>query len=190
MSKEKPPILKTDRLLLRPFTMDDVDYVLEYNSHPEVHRYGVYTPQPPYTRKFVEELVAMFSNPPDSQGILQFFAVVLEGKVIGNIGLNQHFEDRQNDRVEIVYSLSYQHWNKGLTTEAARAVMNWVFGTHNIHRLYAWSDPRNIGSWRVMEKLGMKYEGQLRSHTKWDNIFRDRIYYGILRSEWEQKGLT
>ena len=182
---KRPQKLTTDRLILRPFTMNDIDDVLEYSNDPEMARYGVYTPPLPYTRKVAEELVTMFSNPPDSQGILQVFAVVLESKVIGEIGLNQHYEDRQNDRVEIVYSLSHQHWNKGLTTEAARAVVDWVFQTHSIHRLYAWSDPRNTGSWRVMEKLGMKYEGQLRSHTKWNGTFRDRVYYGILRTEWE-----
>jgi len=165
--------------------MDDVEDVLEYNSDPEIGRYGVYTLPRPYTRKVMEELVAMFSNPPDSQGILQMFAVVLGSKVIGEICLNQHDEDHQNDRFELTYSLSPKHWNKGLMTEAARAAMNWAFQTQPINRMYAWSDPRNTGSWRVMEKLGMMREGMLRSHTKWDGTFRDRVYYGILRQEWE-----
>ncbi|MFC1920779.1 GNAT family N-acetyltransferase [Chloroflexota bacterium] len=178
-----PLEIRTERLLLRPFTMDDVEDVHKYKSDPEGSPYGVYESPPPFTRKVAEELVAMFSNPPDSQGILQVFAVVLQVKVIGEIGLNQHYEDHQNDRVEIVYSLSRQHWNKGLTTEAARAVMDWAFHTYAINRMYAWSDPRNIGSWRVLENLGMKYEGQLRSHTKWNGTFRDRVYYGILRDE-------
>lgn len=165
--------------------MDDVEDVLEYKSNPEIAVYGVYGPSVPYTRKVVEELVAMFSNPPESQGILQMFAVVLDGKVIGEICINQHDEDRQNDRAELTYSLSHSHWNKGLMTEAARAAVNWTFQMHPINRMYAWSDPRNIGSWRVMEKLGMKLEGLLRSHTKWKDTFRDRVYYGILRDEWK-----
>jgi ribosomal-protein-alanine N-acetyltransferase len=177
--------LLTERLLLRAFTMDDVEDVLEYGSDPEIARYGVYTPPVPYTRKVAEELVAMFSNPPDSQGILQMFAIVLGDKVIGEICLNQHDEDRQNDRAELTYSLSHSHWNKGLTTEATRAAVNWAFQTYPINRMYAWSDPRNIASCRVLEKLGMKREGLLRSHTKWNGTFRDRVYYGILRDEWK-----
>ncbi len=182
-----PLELKTERLLMRPFTMDDVDDVLEYNSDPEIHRYGVYIPLPPYTRKTIEDLVAMFSNPPDSQGILQMFAVVLDGRVIGEICVNQRHEDRRNDRAELTYTLSRSHWNKGLATEAAREAMDWVFQNYPVNRMYAWSDPRNISSWRVMEKLGMKYEGRLRAHTKWNGTFRDRVYYGILRDEWKAK---
>jgi len=165
--------------------MDDVDDVLEYNSNPEIGRYGVYTPPRPYTRQVVKELVTMFSNPPGSQGILQMFAIVLDDKVIGEICINQHYDDRQNDRAELTYSLSPSLWNQGLTTEAAWTAMSWTFQIYPINRMYAWSDPRNIGSWRVMEKLGMNREGLLRSHTKWNGTFRDRVYYGILRQELE-----
>jgi RimJ/RimL family protein N-acetyltransferase len=99
--------------------------------------------------------------------------------------LNQREDDRPHERVEIAYSLARQHWGKGLTTEAARSVISWAFQTYTINRIYAWSDPRNIGSWRVMEKLGMQREGLLRSHVKWHGTFRDQMYFGILRSEWK-----
>jgi len=194
-----PVELKTERLLLRPFTMDDVEDVLEYINDLEWAEYQVNIPSAPYTRKDVETLVAMFSNPSywekghpglpstgNGAGLLQIFAVVFEGKVIGEIALNQRDEDRPNERVELAYSLSRQHWGKGLATEAARAVMNWAFQTYSFNRLYSWCDPRNIGSWRVLEKLGMKREGQLRSHLKWNGEFRDQLYLGILRSEWKR----
>ncbi len=179
--------LRTERLLLRHFTMDDVEDVLEYNQDPEMARYTVGIPTIPYTRKDAETLVAMFSDTSkwEAMGILQLFAIVLEGKVIGELCLNHRDDDRPNERFELAYSLSRRHWGKGLTTEAARAAMNWAFQTYNFHRMYAWSDPRNIGSWRVMEKLGMKREGLLRSHMKWNGTFRDRVYYGILREEWQ-----
>lgn len=190
--------LRTERLLLRPFTIDDVDDVLEYINDPEWAEFQVNIPPQPYTRKDAETLVEMFSNasywqtghpglPPFSNGagLLQIFAVVFEGKVIGEIVLNQRDYDHHNERVELAYTLSRQHWNKGLMTEAARAVMNWAFQTYSFNRMYAWSDPRNIGSWRVLEKLGMKREGQLRSHLKWNGEFRDQLYFGILRTEWK-----
>jgi RimJ/RimL family protein N-acetyltransferase len=91
-------------------------------------------------------------------GILANFAVVLNGRVIGEVYLNQRSEDRESDRAEIGYSLSSLHWGQGLTTEAARAVVDWAFHTFLVNRMYTWSDPRNIGSWRVMEKLGMARE--------------------------------
>jgi [ribosomal protein S5]-alanine N-acetyltransferase len=186
-----PLELRTPRLLLRQFTKGDVDDVLAYTQDPEWARYQVGIPPVPLSRKAAEELVSMFSDTLkwEATGILRMFAIVYEGKVIGELCLNYHYEDRQNDRFELAYSLARKHWGKGLTTESARAAMNWAFRTHDFQRMYAWSDPRNIGSWRVMEKLGMKREGILRSHMKWDGTFRDRVYYGILLSEWEA-GLT
>jgi RimJ/RimL family protein N-acetyltransferase len=190
--------LRTKRLLLRPFTTDDVDDVLEYINDPEWAEYLVNIPSVPYTRKYAETLVAMLSDPSywetghpelpsigNGAGLLQISAVVFEGRVIGEIALNQRDDDRPNERVELAYALSRQHWGKGLTTEAARAFMNWAFQTYSFNRMYAWCDPRNIGSWRVLEKLGMKREGQLRSHLKWNDDFRDQLYYGILRAEWK-----
>lgn len=176
----------TDRLVLREFTPEDAGDILEYISPPEMSRYSVYTLPRPYTMDTARQLAAMFSDPPDSQGLLQVFAIVLDGKVIGEIELNRHPEDFENNRIELAYSIVFSHWNRGLMTEAARAAMDWAFRTFPINRIYAWSDPRNTGSWRVMEKLGMKYEGLLRAHTKWEGTFRDRVYYGILREEWEK----
>jgi len=193
-----PLELRTTRLLLRPFTLNDVEDVLEYINDPEWSEYQVNIPSTPYTREYVETLVIMFSDPSfwetghpglpptgDGAGLLQIFAVVLEGRVIGEIALNQRDEDRRNERVELAYTLSRRHWGKGLATEAVQAVMKWAFQTYSFNRMYAWCDPRNIGSWRVLEKLGMKHEGQLRGHLKSNGEYRDQLYYGILRSEWK-----
>lgn len=192
------PEIRTGRLLLRQFTPDDVDDVLEYVNDQEWAQYQVNIQPTPYTRKDIETLVDMFSNPSywekghpglpfpgNGAGLLRIFAVVLDGRAIGEIALNQRELDLPNERVEIAYTLSRKYWNRGLATEAARAVMDWVFRNYDINRLYAWCDPRNTGSWRVLEKLGMKREGLLREHMKEDGEFRDQLYYGILRSEWE-----
>jgi RimJ/RimL family protein N-acetyltransferase len=185
---DKKVTLTTNRLLLRPFSLHDVDDVYEYTNDPEWARYQVNIPPIPFPRETVAELVTMFANPPDSQGILQMFAIECEGKVIGEICLNQHDEDLRSDRFEITYALSRKYWGKGLMTEAAREVMNWTFKTHqNLHRMYAWCDPRNTGSWRVLEKLGMKQEGQLRDHIKWDDEFRDQLFFGLLRDQWKKQ---
>jgi ribosomal-protein-alanine N-acetyltransferase len=182
----RPVELKTERLLLRPFTMDDVDDVIEYSGDPEWARYQVNIPPVPFTREIAENLVKTFSDPISREkiGLMAIFAIVLEGKVIGEVALNRRGEDLPNERIEIAYSLSRRHWNKGLMTEAARAVMDRAFQTFDFNRMYAWCDGRNVGSWRVLEKLGMKCEGQLRSHLKWQGEFRDQVYYGILREEW------
>lgn len=183
MNKKGLPTIKTERLILRPFTKSDVNDVFEYSSDSEWARYQVNIPHP-FIRREAETLVAMFSDPSNWES-LQIFAIVLEDKVIGEICLNQRDEDRQNERAELVYSLSRQHWSKGLMTEAARAFINWAFQTYSFNRMFAICDPRNIRSCRLLEKLGMKREGWLRSHIKWNGKLRDQLYYGILREEWK-----
>jgi len=183
MDNKEPPVIITERLRLRPFSVNDVEDMLEYTNDPEWARYQVNIPPIPYTRKDAETTVAMLSDPSNWE-VLQIFAIVLEGKVIGEIGLNQRGEDRQNERAEIVYSLSRQHWGKGLMTEAARAVMNWAFQTYSFNRMFTTCDPRNSRSIRVIEKLGMSQEGTLRNHLKWNGESRDVMYSSILRHEW------
>ena len=62
-------------------------------------------------------------------------------------------------------ALSADHWNKGMITEAVRAVCDCAFeNVAELNRIRAWADSRNAGSLRVMEKLGMTREGYLRQH--------------------------
>jgi len=145
-----------------------VDDWLEITANKEWARYQINILPVPLSRKQAEELTALLSDTIawEKIGMLQMFAIVLGGKVIGEIAVNQREDDCPNERVEITYSLARKYWNQGLTTEAARAVMDWAFQTYIFNRLYAWCDPRNTGSWRVMEKLGIKREGLLRSHIK------------------------
>jgi [ribosomal protein S5]-alanine N-acetyltransferase len=185
---EKPVELKTERLLLRPFRMTDVDDVIAYTQDPEWARYQTGIPPTPFSHESAEKLLEMFCSPEKckAMGILQVFAITLNGKVIGELGLNQRTEEQAANMAEIIYTLWSRYWNKGYTTEAAQAAMDWVFSNHSINKLYAYCDPRNTGSWRVMEKLRMKREGQLRQHALWNGEYRDKLYYGILRDEWEE----
>jgi [ribosomal protein S5]-alanine N-acetyltransferase len=167
---------------MRPFRLSDMEDLIEYANDPEWVRYLVNIPYP-YTKKDAEIFLMMFTDP-DNWEKLQIFAIVLGNKVIGEIYLNQREEDRLNGRAELGFSLSRQHWGKGLMTEAAQTVMNWAFQTYPLNRIFATADPRNERSWHLLEKLGMKREGLLRSHLKWNGEIRDQLYYGILRSEW------
>ncbi len=171
--------LKTDRLLLRPFDLRDVEDVLAYASEPEFARY-LPVPQP-YTRDDAVEFVARqvlaeWSTRPA-------FAMVFDGHVVGGLGLRV---DGRHERAELGYALARQHWGKGLTLEAAQAVVGWGFERYSLYKVYARADLRNRQSWRVMEKLGMVREGVLRSHDKPRDERVDDAYYGVLRDEWER----
>jgi ribosomal-protein-alanine N-acetyltransferase len=84
------------------------------------------------------------------------------------------------------YSLAQTHWGRGLVTEAARAVIDTAFSAYpKLNRIRAMADSRNVGSLRVMKKLGMVREGVLRQNRVVRDEFIDEVWYGVLRSEWE-----
>ena len=171
--------MQTERLLLRPFELQDVDDIYAYASDPE---FGQYLPSPrPYTysdaAKFVAQQVLW------EWTIRPHFAIVLDGRVIGGTGLRVSERDQIG---ELGYAIARIHWGQGITTEASRAVMDWGFRTLALHKVFARADLRNEASWRVMEKLGMTREGVLRSHTRLRDEHFDDVYYGILRDEWQQ----
>ena len=172
-----PTTLKTERLLLRPFELSDIDAVLEYANDPEWAEFLSDAVPQPYTRRDAEEFVAGKLLAPSGQFS---WAISLKGVGIGDITLRV---DSKHDRGEIGYSLAKAHWGRGFTAEAARAVIDWGFAERGLHRISSNADIRNRRSWRVMEKLGMSREGLFLSHRKdprpgYPRI--DMVYYGLL----------
>ena len=173
--------LRTERLLLRPFRLDDVDDVFAYAKDLEWAQYlGGHIPQP-YTRRDAEEFVAhsvlaSWDTNPD-------FAVELDGRVGGGVGLDV----KQTDAIaELGYAIARPLWGKGLMPEAARAAVDWGFEWLGLAKVYAMVDVRNARSLRVMEKLGMAREGVLRSHASVRGNRIDVAAYGLVREDWEQ----
>lgn len=172
--------LHTERLLLRPFALDDVDDVLAYAADGE---WGRYLPVPmPYTRRDAEEFVGRAID--ELSAPVVTFALVLDGRVVGGVNLRI---DSDNAVAELGYSLARDYWGRGLTPEAARAVMHWGFRVFDLEKVYARADARNVRSWRVMEKLGMQREALLRAHRLEHGERTDELWYGLLRLEWEQQ---
>ncbi len=171
--------VNTERLLLRPFKLEDVDDVFEYARDPEYGRY-LFLPQQ-YTRMHAEMFLARQLL--ESWDTRPVFAIVRDSRVVGGIGLRI---DVAHETGALGYAIARSQWGKGLVPEAGRAIVDWGFKGHGLARIYAPADLRNIRSQRVMEKLGMTREGVLRSHRKERGERTDEVYYGILREEWEQ----
>ena len=112
------------------------------------------------------------------------FAVVLDSTVIGGINVRVNVRD---ETAELGYSIGRPYWGKGLMPEAAEAVIDWAFEEYSLAKVAALADLRNDRSWRVMEKLGMKREGVLRSQVKGRDGRVDNVCYGLLREEWKQR---
>lgn len=174
-----PDTIDTERLRLRPFQLDDVEDVLSYARDPEWSRFLRSLPRP-YGRADAERFIAR-------QILLDraahpTWAIEYEGSVIGGINLRVSFEHRS---AEMGYSIAREHWNRGLCTEAARAVIDHAFSTHeDLNRLHARADHRNGASQRVMEKVGMVKEGVLRQSRVERGEAFDEACYSVLRSEW------
>jgi [ribosomal protein S5]-alanine N-acetyltransferase len=105
--------------------------------------------------------------------------------LIGIIGLHPHKEP-QHRKAELGYWLGIPYWNGGYITEAARCMLELGFRSLGLNRIYASHFIDNPASGRVMQKLGMTYEGTLRQHWYRGDHYRDTAYYGILREDYEQ----
>jgi RimJ/RimL family protein N-acetyltransferase len=85
------------------------------------------------------------------------------------------------------YWIGVPYWGKGYATEAANAVVEFGFGTLHLNRIFAHHFAGNTGSGKVLEKIGMRHEGQFRQHIrKWDK-FIDIENYGLLAEEYRSR---
>ena len=171
----EPTELRTERLLLRPFRLSDIDDVLAYASDPEWPAFY----SRPYDRGAVEYTVA--SAVLTSWDKEALFATLLEGRVIGLVALDV---DPKCKSAELGYDIARDMWGQGLAPEAATAVCDWGFREFGLVRVWAWADARNRRSLRVMEKLGMTREGLHKSLKAVRGEWVDRACYAVLRGEW------
>lgn len=170
--------METARLVLRPFETSDVDDVYVYAHDEAFWRYLPGMPRP-YTREEAEAFLARATS--RDPGTQVQWAIEYEGHVIGGINVRPQLTDR---RAGMGYGIGSAWWGRGITTEAARAVVDWAFANLEIDRVFATADARNVGSWTVMRHLGMQHEGTLRAHRMQDGFAADEVVYGILRAEW------
>ncbi len=115
------------------------------------------------------------------------FAVALPetGQLIGNCGVRK--ESPEACVADIGYKIDPAYWGYGYATEAATAVIAFGFSQLKLHRIWANAIAENSTSQRVLEKLGMKYEGKLRENQWLKNRWCDTLLYGLLEPEWRQK---
>jgi len=151
--------LETPRLSLRPFSLVDVDELHRMWSEPAVRRFLWDDKVVP--RATVIEIIGASTESFGHSG-LGYWMVRLKAtsEAVGFCGL-RHFrfeeESAGADEVEILYGLAPAHWGKGLATEASAAVLRYGFDTLELMRIYAGADPPNQESFRVLERLGMKF---------------------------------
>ena len=176
--------LETERLILRRFAADDFIAVHSYARSKENTVYMLFGPNDEAaTHAFIERANKKASENPvvDHQ-----YAVTLKNSnmLIGACDLHI-----RGNEAEIGWILHHNYWQQGFGTELGNALLNLGFDELNLHRIIARCDDENIGSSRLMEKIGMRREGLFYDtrppHKNSNRKYGDELSYAILKDEWE-----
>lgn len=174
--------LETGRLILRRYVNADAAAMYKnWASDQEVTRFLTWPTHPnqEVSARVIEDWVNQYSD--DSY---YHWAIVLKNngeEPIGDIAVVSLKENVS--MAHVGYCIGRNWWHQGITSEALKAVMEFLFDVVAVNRIEARHDPRNPNSGGVMEKCGMKYEGTLHS-SDWNNQgICDACYYALLKSE-------
>lgn len=161
--------LSTERLKLRPWTLDDVDAAFALYGDPEVTRYlgtGAYETDIETQRDHLAKAIERY----EVLGLEGYGFWAAEEKstsqVIGSmllkpLALADGQEPRKEDpEIEVGWHLAKRYWGMGFGTEMGRAGIEHGFGTVGLERIYAVAYPENVASVRIMQKLGMRSMGE------------------------------
>ena len=157
----------TPRLLLRPFTPSDVAIVHAIYSDPKVMRYVATGPMADLA--VTERLLADYMAHQVRHGY-SFWAVIerASGTLIGDAGLYR----TPAGEVELGYTLGVAWWGRGYATEAASRWLAFAFGELGLSEVVALAEPANTGSLHVLEKLGMRRDGERIAFGRPHAVFR------------------
>lgn len=174
--------IKTDRLILRRFTLDDAEPMYtNWASDPEVTKFLTWPSHDSLdvTRKILIDWVMKY----DQLDYYQWAIVPLENdEPIGSISV-VHTDDRI-DMVHIGYCIGQQWWNKGYTSEALQAILDFFFVGGKVNRIEACFDVKNANSGKVMQKCGLKFEGVKRQAELNNQGVCDISEYSILAEDY------
>jgi RimJ/RimL family protein N-acetyltransferase len=188
MNRPDAILLQTPRLLLRQFTLDDADRLVELDSDPEVMRFiskGQPTPLARYRDDLLPRWIAGYATDPhrgfwaahaaDSHAFLGWF----------------HLRPDRYDAgaQELGYRLRREAWGRGLATEGSHALLDRAFREWLIERVCARALVTNLASIRVMEKCGLKFESHFVFEETllpgWAEDDRKAVKYGLNREEYQ-----
>lgn len=177
-------VLETPRLRLRRFTEADVDDIWPVVSNPDFPKMMSWAAHSDRSET-IGFVHAVNKSLEQNTGVV--WAIEHEGRVIGSISLDSMvFELRawRIDRAELGFWLAPEHWNKGLMTEAADAVMRCAFQTIGLHKVTVGCISENVASRRVVEKLGFRYVGRLEDDVWRDGKWHAHLRYELTAAEW------
>lgn len=196
-----PLVIETERLILRPLRMSDVDDLYEYQSDAKIVRY---IPWEERSREqvthFLEKALNTSKNEHRDEGDFIVLAWELKdlsgdsryekttslenyrpGKVIGQS--NTSLKSTNDQLADIGWVTHPDYHRQGFAHEATRALMKYVFDNFPVHRIIAEIDTRNPGSAKLAEKLGMRREGEFINSEFFKGDWCSMWLYAILKEE-------
>ena len=176
------PTIGTHRLILRSFALDDVPGLQRWAGEKELTSTTSDSeiPQPGREDQWIRLRQDRFAS-----GESIDFAIVhrKERSVIGAIGLGVEYK-KEKEIMQLGFWIGKPYWNQGYCTEAAEAVLQYGFDVMGLHRIFSGHFASNPASGRVLQKIGMKYEGTLRESYNKLGKFEDVVRYGLLRTDY------
>jgi RimJ/RimL family protein N-acetyltransferase len=182
-----PVRLEGRRIHLREVGLDDSTAAWRCASDPEFFRYLAVAPVASEAdeRAFLAGVEGLAKERPRRQyhlGIVWKDTDELIG--LARLGISEP----QHRGGDIGYGLSRDRWGEGIATEAATMLIEFGFAVLGLHRIFAYHHPENVASGRVLTKIGMQREGQLRENMQChDGTWRDSVVYAVLDREWNTR---
>lgn len=177
------PTLETGRLVLREVNEQDKNDIFQYLSDEDVMKY--YGLSPFTSVSEVVEEISWYKSIYDSEIGIRWGITERDcNKVIGSCGF--HNWDKRHNRAEVGFELNKEYWNKGMMTEALRAVIQYGFSNLHINRIQALVEPENTSSLQVLKKVGFKEEGLLAQYEFTRGKYDDLIMLAILKKDFTQ----
>ena len=175
-----PPTMRTPRLQLGPFSLDDAPELQRLAGAREIADTTLSIPHPyelDHAVAWIEQ-----QRKEAARGRATSFAVRLsDGTLIGSAGLRDI--DPEHSQAELGFWIGREWWGHGYAREAAAAVIRFGFESLGLNRIYAHHMRRNPASGRVLEAAGMQQEGVLRQRVRKWGVFEDVVLYAALRDE-------
>lgn len=181
--------IRTARLLLRPFEDGDFDALFAMQSREDVTRYLPWTPRSAdEVREMLDRLKKLTGIHEESEGLRVAGVLPESGEVVGDFSIWRR--SAEHGLAEIGFVTHPDHQRQGYATEAAAELLRLAFEVADLNRVVASADARNIGSIRVMQRLGMRQEAYFHQNELLKGEWTDEVVYAILASEWRSARAT
>ena len=173
--------LKSDRLNLRKLTIKDAEDIFEFTSLDETSKGLSWYPHGNIetTKEFIRSILDKYENNVVSQWAIE---LIEEKKVIGIVGFISYFEEHHKG--EIAYVLSPLYQGKGYMTESLQMILKFGMNEMKLNRIEAKCEIDNFASDKVMQKLGMRFEGCLYDYLYRKGKARSYKFYSVLKKNW------